>query len=95
LKVLVVIGLVVLLLVLLYRRLRPYRALINELFRTVRHFQQTASPTQKSEKLVRCEACGTWIPAGRAIGSAEAFFCSQKWQSEPAIKSRRKQKTRA
>jgi hypothetical protein len=93
LKALVVIGLIILLLVLLYRRLRPYRELINEFFRTLRHFQQAASaPKQKSEKLVCCETCGTWIPAGRAIGSGDTFFCSQECRRKPEITNRRQRK---
>jgi len=74
--------------------LRPYRELINEFFRTVRHFQQAASaPKQKSEKLVCCETCGTWVPAGRAIGSGDAFFCSQECRTKPQTKNPRQRKS--
>jgi predicted nucleic acid-binding Zn ribbon protein len=85
LKFLLVIGLVALLFVLLYRRLRPYLKIVGNFLNTIRHFQQinagqagTQKPGQQAEKLVHCEACGTWIPIGRALasGSPGTFFCS-------------------
>ena len=84
-KLLIVLGLVALLVVLLYRRLRPYLKLIRDFLRTIRHFQQInvnrlgrQNQSPQTEKLVCCEACGTWIPAGRAltVGSSGSIFCS-------------------
>jgi len=70
-----------LLLVLLYRRLRPYLKTIRNFINTVRQFQaQAARPKRQgeTEKLVRCETCGVWIPITRALTSrsGETLFCS-------------------
>ncbi len=89
-KVLLVIGLVALLFVLLYRRLRPYLKAVQNFLNTIRQFQQINTTQagrqrrseQQSEKLVHCETCGTWVPIGRAVssGSSGAFFCSAECQ---------------
>lgn len=83
LKYLVLIALVALLLVFLYRRLRPYLKLLREFVQTIRHFQQViakppATRKQEPEKLVSCLTCGTFVPIGRAItaGYGDAVFCS-------------------
>jgi hypothetical protein len=86
LKYLVVIGLVVLLFVLLYRRLRPYLKIAGNFLNTIRQFQQqintnrsgTQQAGQQAEKLVRCETCDTWVPIGRALGfgAPGTFYCS-------------------
>jgi hypothetical protein len=96
LKVLLVIGLVALLFVLLYRRLRPYLKIVGNFLNTIRHFQQINTrqaekqKTGQGEKLVQCEACGTWIPIGRALssGSPGGFFCSADCQRGREVKRR-------
>jgi hypothetical protein len=97
LKVLFVIGLVALLFLLLYRRLRPYLKVVRNFLNSIRQFQQISAnqagrqrPEQQSEKLVQCEACGTWIPIGRALssGSSDKFFCSAACQRERKVKRR-------
>jgi len=70
-----------LLLVLLYRRLRPYLKAIRNFINTVRQFQAAAAGPKRqgeTEKLVRCEMCGVWIPITRALTSrsGEMLFCS-------------------
>ena len=67
-KVLLVIGLVALLFLLLYRRLRPYLRIVRNFLNSIRQFQQINAtpagrqrPDQQGEKLVHCEACGTLI----------------------------------
>jgi hypothetical protein len=83
LKYLVVIALIALLLVLMYRRLRPYLKAIRNFINSIRHFQQANDSSSRyggpSEKLVRCDSCGIWIPAGRALSadSGNAVFCSR------------------
>jgi len=84
LKYLLVIGLVLLLLAMLYRRLRPYLKIVREFLNTVRQFRINSNQggreksEQHAEKLVRCEACGTWVPIGRALTSRTGtFFCSE------------------
>ena len=82
-KYLVVIALVVFLLVLLLRRLRPYLQIAQEFVKTFRHFQQISATradprNRQPEKLVCCETCGTWVPVGRALtkGFADVVYCS-------------------
>jgi len=97
LKVLLVIGLVALLFLLLYRRLRPYLRIVRNFLNSIRQFQQINAsqtgrqrPEQQSEKLVQCEACGTWVPIGRALssGSSGTFFCSADCQRGREVKRR-------
>jgi len=97
LKVLLVIGLVALLFLLLYRRLRPYLKIVGSFLNSIRQFQQInanqagkQSPAQQSEKLVHCETCGTWVPIGRALssGSSGTFFCSADCQRGREVKKR-------
>lgn len=97
-KLLIVFGLAVLLVVLLYRRLRPYLKLIRDFLRTIRHFQQVnvnrlgrQNESRQTEKLVRCEGCGTWIPAGRALAvdSSGSIFCSADCLSGRGAETRR------
>ncbi|PYS80286.1 MAG: hypothetical protein DMF70_11300 [Acidobacteria bacterium] len=97
LKVLLVIGLVALLFLLLYRRLRPYLRIVRNFLNSIRQFQQINAsqtgrqkPEQQSEKLVQCEACGTWVPIGRALssGSTGPFFCSADCQRGREVKRR-------
>jgi hypothetical protein len=97
LKYLLVIGLVALLFVLLYRRLRPYLKIVGNFLNTIRQFQQinanqagSRKAREQGERLVRCEACGTWVPIGRALssGSAGTFFCSADCQRGREAKRR-------
>jgi len=81
LKYLVVIALLALLLVLLYRKLRPYLISLQQIINFIRQFPETkvsnSKPQGSAEKLVQCVGCGTWIPASRAIASrADAVYCS-------------------
>ena len=96
-KVLFVIGLVALLFLLLYRRLRPYLKIVQNFLNSIRQFQQmSATPTdrqkpdQPAEKLVHCETCGTWVPIGRALssGAAGTFYCSADCQRGREVKRR-------
>ena len=96
-KVLFVIGLVALLFLLLYRRLRPYLKVVRKFLNSIRQFQQINAtqggrqrPDQQSEKLVHCEACGTWVPVGRALssGSGGTFYCSADCQRRRDVKRR-------
>jgi hypothetical protein len=83
LKYLIVIALVALLLVFLYRRLRPYlksaRQLIDTIFQIQRAFTKPTerqSATASPEKLVQCTRCGIWIPTSRALTNSSRVFCS-------------------
>ena len=75
-KYVVIAALVSIIFVLVYSRIRPYLKLIQELTNSL-----NAPPEQKTpsrNKLVRCDRCGTWIPADRAmkLGSGLATYCS-------------------
>ncbi|MGH9873081.1 MAG: hypothetical protein ACRD9S_11545 [Pyrinomonadaceae bacterium] len=88
-KILVIAALFLLLLLLLYSRIYPYILVLKKLFGVARTVVDSPAnsdgtsegSTAKSDgKLVRCVACGTWIPAGRAIGSraGSSVYCSRE-----------------
>jgi len=89
LKILVIAALFSLLLLLLYSRIYPYILVLKKIFGVARSVvdspptsgETAESSTAKSDgKLVRCVACGTWIPAGRAIGTRTetSIYCSRE-----------------
>ncbi len=66
-------------------RLRPYLALAQRMLRIVREARRvdgTSGPSRRAgasgERLIRCAACGTWIPSTRAImlGTSGPPYCS-------------------
>ena len=80
-----------------YWRLRPYLKVARNVLGVLRDARSMSagsiqsSPRQQQreekavESLVRCSACGTWLPASRAIalrGSNEAY-CSQACVERP------------
>ena len=89
-KFLVLTALFSLLLLLLYSRIYPYILALKKIFGGVARAtgDSPANPggtfkraTAKSDgKLVRCVGCGTWIPAGRAIGNKTGMsvYCSRE-----------------
>ena len=80
-KYLLILGLIALVFYfLLYWRMRRYFPVVRrifgitrDLYRMQRGGQDPAAPvgrrapSRAGEKLVRCAACGTWVPAGRAV----------------------------
>jgi hypothetical protein len=75
-KYLIIAGLVSIIFVLVYSRVRPYLKLMQQVASSL-----NAPPEQKSpsrNKLVRCDRCGTWIPAERAmkLNAGLATYCS-------------------
>jgi len=75
-KYVIIAALVSIIFVLVYSRIRPYLKLIQQLTASL-----NAPPEQKTpsrNKLVRCDRCGTWVPADRAmkLGSGLATYCS-------------------
>lgn len=86
-KFLVIAALFSLLLLLIYSRIYPYLRALKKLFGAARTMTNSSAgaapgaPTTKSDgKLVRCVGCGTWIPAGRAIGNkaGQSVYCSRE-----------------
>jgi hypothetical protein len=98
LKYLIIAALVGIVFVLLYSRVRPYL----KLFRTVVESLNSAtdntaasggtSRSPSKNKLVRCDCCGTWIPAERAVhlGSGLTSFCSAECLTKNSQAQQRK-----
>ena len=86
-KILVIAALFSLLLLLMYSRIYPYLLVLKKIFGVARTITDSPAEagaprreTAKSDgKLVRCVGCGTWIPAGRAIGqkTGSSVYCSR------------------
>ena len=89
-KYVVIAVLVSIIFVLVYSRIRPYLKLIQKVAQSLNATADigvsTASQqkTPSRNKLVRCERCGTWIPAERAmrVGGGLATFCSAECMAE-------------
>ena len=88
-KILVLVALFSLLLLLLYSRIYPYLLVLKKIFGVAKTVmdspansgEKSAGSTTRSDgKLVRCVACGTWIPVGRAIGTrtGSSVYCSRE-----------------
>ena len=83
-KYLILAALVSITFVIVYSRVRPYLKLIRKVVESLNVATEgtaTTATQQRSpskNKLVRCDSCGTWIPAERALhlGSGLASFCS-------------------
>jgi hypothetical protein len=95
-KYLIIATLVSFVLALIYLRVRPYLKLIRkvtESLNSATDASATRSATQAtSNRLVRCERCGTWVPADRAMNlkGGLATFCSPECMAkEPASKGRK------
>jgi hypothetical protein len=98
-KYLIIAALVSIVFVLVYARVRPYLKLIRKVAQSlnvVTDVTATAasSPqrTPSKNKLVRCDKCGTWIPAERALKlkSGMATFCSPECMAKEPISKERK-----
>jgi hypothetical protein len=97
-KYLIIGGLLGIVFVLIYLRARPYLKLIQKVaqsFKVVSDISATTASTQKTpatNKLVRCQSCGTWIPAERALNlsSGLATFCSSECLTKKPPANQRK-----
>ncbi|HYK22855.1 MAG TPA: hypothetical protein VEV42_19080 [Pyrinomonadaceae bacterium] len=97
-KYLIIAVLVSIIFVLVYARIRPYLKLIEKIVKSINVGTEMSGSTaqqQKSSsrnKLVRCDRCGTWVPAERALSlnSGLATFCSPECMTkEPVSKDRK------
>ena len=97
-KYLVIAVLVSIIFVLIYSRVRPYLQLIQKVVQSlnvVTDINTSVAQTPKTQsrnKLVRCDRCGTWIPAERALSlnSGLANFCSTAcMEKEPGSNKRK------
>lgn len=89
-KYLLVIGLFAAVAFLVYWRLRPYIRGLRRFLGVIREVnrmrapgvppgvpQQASTKKAANEKLRRCAACGTWMPASRAVSlRGGATYCS-------------------
>jgi hypothetical protein len=97
-KYLIIAGLLSIIFVLVYSRVRPYLKLIEKVVSSLNVTTDVNASTatrQKSpskSKLVRCESCGTWIPAERALNlnSGLAMFCSPECMAKKPAANERK-----
>lgn len=94
-KYLIIAGLVSIIFVLVYARVRPYLKLMQKVvqsFNVVTEINTSTATAQKKtpsrNKLVRCDSCGTWIPAERAmnLNSGLATFCSAECMAKESSK---------
>lgn len=81
-KYLIIAVLVSIIFVLVYSRIRPYLKLIQQISGSLNAPPQEKTPSRN--KLVRCDRCGTWVPADRALklGSGLATYCSAECVAE-------------
>jgi hypothetical protein len=75
-KYLIIAALASIVFVLVYSRIRPYLKLMQTVADSLNAPPEQRTPSRN--KLVRCDRCGTWIPAERAmkLNSGLATFCS-------------------
>ena len=97
-KYVIIAALVSIIFVLVYTRVRPYLKLIQKVVQSLNVVTDintsTATTRQKvssRNKLVRCDSCGTWIPADRALSlnSGLATFCSTECMARKPAKERK------
>ena len=96
-KYLIIGALVSIVFVLVYARVRPYLKLIQKVVQSLNVVTEintsavTRQKVQSRNKLLRCDSCGTWIPAERALSlnSGLATYCSTECMSKPASKQRK------
>jgi hypothetical protein len=98
-KYLIIAALLSIIFVLVYARVRPYLKLIQKVMQsfnvvtdinTSTVAQQQKTPSRN--KLVRCDSCGTWIPAERALSlnSGLATYCSAECMAKKSTSQKRK-----
>ena len=75
-KYLIIGGLLSIIFVLVYSRIRPYLKLIQTVADSLNAPREQTTPSVN--KLVRCDRCGTWVPADRAmkLKSGLTTYCS-------------------
>ena len=97
-KYLVIGVLVSIIFVLVYARVRPYLKLIQKIVQSlnvVTDINTSIASKQKTpsrNQLVRCDRCGAFIPAERALSlkSGLANFCSTECMEKEPASSKRK-----
>jgi hypothetical protein len=103
LKYLLVLGVIALIFyLLLFWRMRRYFPVARQIFSITRQLykmtrgapavERPAATAKRSdgERLVRCAACGTWIPSGRAVQlrAKASVYCSTSCLEDAAAQPR-------
>ncbi|MBA2733621.1 MAG: hypothetical protein H0U54_12090 [Acidobacteria bacterium] len=100
-KLPIILGILAVILLLIYLRLRPFIRMARQMLGVARDVNRVmkqepvTSSTQSGgtgDRLVRCNSCETWIPASRAIKlrSSNASYCSHVCLERAAEGSKRK-----
>lgn len=99
-KLLIILGIFAVIILLIYLRLRPYIRMARQMFGVARDVRRVVRDdgvssirsTSAGDRLVRCDACETWIPASRALKlrSSSAAYCSHACLESRAEGSQRK-----
>jgi hypothetical protein len=81
-KYLIIAALVSIIFVLVYSRIRPYLKLFQQVANSLNAPPEQRTPSRN--KLVRCDRCGTWVPADRAmkLNAGLATYCSAECMTE-------------
>jgi hypothetical protein len=89
-KYLIIAGLVSIIFVLVYSRVRPYLKLMQQVANSLNTPIEKRTPSRN--KLIRCDSCGTWIPAERAVSlnSGLANYCSAECMAKKPTPKERK-----
>ena len=95
-KYLIIATLVALAFVFIYSRLRPYLKLLQKVLQSITVVAESsvtsAQPkTPSKNKLIRCDGCGTWIPASRVLSlkSGNLAYCSAECLEKEPSKERK------
>lgn len=101
-KLFIIVSLLFIFFLLVYLRLRPYIKLARQMFTIARDVRNVsaadaAQPLRPesasgSNRLVRCDSCGTWIPTSRAIklNSSRSAYCSHDCLEASATENKRR-----
>ena len=99
-KLLIVLAVLGVIFLLIYLRLRPYIRMARQMLGVAREVGRAAGQTNvpstavrsAGDRLVRCAACETWVPASRALQlrSTSAAYCSTACLESRAEGDRRK-----
>jgi hypothetical protein len=97
-KLLVIVGILAVVFLLIYLRLRPFIRMARQMFGVARDVrgamrqEPAAAASTKGDKLIRCDACGTWSPSSRAVRlrASNTSYCSHACLESAAAGSKRK-----
>lgn len=99
-KLLIIFGILAVIFLLVYLRLRPFIRMARQMFGVARDVRgamrqepaKSSARNSAADKLLRCDSCATWIPASRAVRlrSSNASYCSHACLENAAGESKRK-----